>query len=188
MALKACCGDPGETRASMSRPCRARPAHPSRRPRIQYKFLADCTYPKLFLSGDHDQFAPATQLAQVADSAAEPKRLLFIPGADHFFTGQLEPCNRRWPVGSRSNCNDPGQRNRAGISAHHGHGIFTGALAACDIASAFDRRLRFEGNTLHRLVPDGSGPATINLGATSASSSSRWARPRDPCWIRCWTA
>jgi len=42
-------------------------------------------------------------------------------------------------------------------------GIFTGALAACNIASAFDRRLRFEGNTLHRLIPDGSGPATINL-------------------------
>ncbi|HXR37656.1 MAG TPA: DUF4147 domain-containing protein [Terracidiphilus sp.] len=41
--------------------------------------------------------------------------------------------------------------------------IFTGAIAACNIASAFDRRLRFEGDTLHRLLPDGSGPATINL-------------------------
>jgi hydroxypyruvate reductase len=41
--------------------------------------------------------------------------------------------------------------------------IFTGALAACNIASAFDRRLRFEGNILHRLMPDGSGPAEINL-------------------------
>ena len=41
--------------------------------------------------------------------------------------------------------------------------IFTGAVAACNIASAFDRRLRFEGNTLHRLLPDGSGPATIDL-------------------------
>ncbi len=43
--------------------------------------------------------------------------------------------------------------------------IFTGALAACNIASAFDRRLRFEGNTLHRLMPDGSGPATIDLSS-----------------------
>jgi hydroxypyruvate reductase len=41
--------------------------------------------------------------------------------------------------------------------------IFTGAVQACNIASAFDRRIRFEGNTLHRLLPDGSGPATINL-------------------------
>jgi len=41
--------------------------------------------------------------------------------------------------------------------------IFTGAVRSCSIASAFDRRIRFEGNTLHRLLPDGSGPATINL-------------------------
>jgi len=41
--------------------------------------------------------------------------------------------------------------------------IFTGALEACNIASAFDRRIRFEGNTMHRLLPDGSGPPTINL-------------------------
>jgi hydroxypyruvate reductase len=44
-------------------------------------------------------------------------------------------------------------------------GIFTGALKACNIASAFDRRLRFEGHVLHRLLPDGSGPATIDLSA-----------------------
>ena len=41
--------------------------------------------------------------------------------------------------------------------------IFTGAIKACSIASAFDRRLRFEGDTLHRLLPDGSGPETICL-------------------------
>ncbi|HEY1494544.1 MAG TPA: glycerate-2-kinase family protein, partial [Candidatus Solibacter sp.] len=41
--------------------------------------------------------------------------------------------------------------------------IFTGALAACSIESAFDRRLRFDGNVLHRLMPDGSGPESIDL-------------------------
>ena len=41
--------------------------------------------------------------------------------------------------------------------------IFTGALEACSIGSAFDRRIRFEGDTLHRLLPDGSGPSTIKL-------------------------
>jgi len=41
--------------------------------------------------------------------------------------------------------------------------IFTGALKACNIASAFDRRLRFEGNQLMRLVPDGVGPESIDL-------------------------
>ncbi len=44
-------------------------------------------------------------------------------------------------------------------------GIFTGALKACNIATAFDRRLRFEGKVLHRLLPDGSGPSTIDLSA-----------------------
>lgn len=41
--------------------------------------------------------------------------------------------------------------------------LFTGALEACDIPSAFDRRIRIEGNTLLRLLPDGSGPDSINL-------------------------
>jgi glycerate 2-kinase len=41
--------------------------------------------------------------------------------------------------------------------------FFTDALKASSIESAFDRRLRFEGNVLHRLIPDGSGPDTINL-------------------------
>jgi len=37
---------------------------------------------------------PATAMLRsvnLAGSAAEPKRLLLIPGADHFFTGHLEP-------------------------------------------------------------------------------------------------
>jgi alpha/beta superfamily hydrolase len=30
-------------------------------------------------------------LASIAASAAEPKQLVLLPRADHFFTGQLEP-------------------------------------------------------------------------------------------------
>jgi len=41
--------------------------------------------------------------------------------------------------------------------------IFTGAVEACNIESAFDRRIRFEGDLLQRLLPDGSGPETLNL-------------------------
>lgn len=44
-------------------------------------------------------------------------------------------------------------------------GIYTGALKACNIATAFDRRLKFEGDTMHRLMSDGSGPASIDLSA-----------------------
>jgi uncharacterized protein len=59
-----------------------------------YSFLREITIPKLFLSGDGDAFAPPDQLAQAVASAAEPKKLTLIPGADHFFTGQLEPMQR----------------------------------------------------------------------------------------------
>jgi uncharacterized protein len=58
---------------------------------FHYKSLQSCIIPKLFLSGDSDSFAPAAELARVAAAAAEPKRLVLIPRADHFFAGQLEP-------------------------------------------------------------------------------------------------
>lgn len=55
-----------------------------------YAFLGDCTKTKLFLSGDRDQFATPAQLAQVVANAAEPKRFVLVPGADHFFAPHLE--------------------------------------------------------------------------------------------------
>ena len=57
--------------------------------RYRHPSLADCTLPKLFLSGDHDQFAPQSEFHAIVDSAAEPKSLVLIPGGDHFFSGQL---------------------------------------------------------------------------------------------------
>jgi uncharacterized protein len=54
-----------------------------------YPFLPTCTFPKLFLSGDRDQYAPAEQIREIVATAVEPKRLVLIPGADHFFTGHL---------------------------------------------------------------------------------------------------
>jgi len=53
-----------------------------------YKFLHDCDKPKLFLSGDHDQFGPHATLEEIVAAAANPKELVFIPG-DHFFEGHL---------------------------------------------------------------------------------------------------
>ena len=43
--------------------------------------------------------------------------------------------------------------------------IFTGALTACSIPSALDRRIRIEGKMLHRLLPDGSGPDSFDLSS-----------------------
>lgn len=55
----------------------------------QYKFLAECKKPKLFVSGDHDQFGPLAELERITSQAAEPKKLVIVPNADHFFQGQL---------------------------------------------------------------------------------------------------
>jgi glycerate 2-kinase len=43
--------------------------------------------------------------------------------------------------------------------------LFTESLASCSIEAAFDRRIRFEDQQLRRLIPDGSGPDTIDLAA-----------------------
>jgi hypothetical protein len=90
MALNACCSqssNPFDIRAlvALGLPTEAEGRHYS------YKILSHCPIPKLFLSGDQDQYAPAAQLAQVAESAAPPQQLLLIPGGDHFFHNQLEP-------------------------------------------------------------------------------------------------
>lgn len=54
-----------------------------------YRFLHEATVPKLFISGDHDDFGPRAQLREVVSSAADPKQLVLIPDSDHFFTGKL---------------------------------------------------------------------------------------------------
>jgi alpha/beta superfamily hydrolase len=96
MALKACCVDQpsADVRALV---LLGMPTNIEGRPgarEISYTFLSNCTLPKLFLSGDNDQFAPANDLTQVAAAALEPKHLALIPGADHFFTGQIEPMQK----------------------------------------------------------------------------------------------
>jgi uncharacterized protein len=94
MALAACCGNssafgPGRVNAraliALGLPTNVEGRE------YKYPFLNHCTIPKLFLSGDHDQFAPTADLTRVVASASEPRRLLLIPGADHFFSGRLEP-------------------------------------------------------------------------------------------------
>jgi hypothetical protein len=57
--------------------------------RYDFGFLADCSKPKLFVSGSRDQFAPKPQLQQMFASVPEPKKLVFIEAADHFFEGRL---------------------------------------------------------------------------------------------------
>ncbi len=54
-----------------------------------FDFLADCTKPKLFVSGARDQFGPRARLEALAALVPEPKELVIIEGADHFFEGRL---------------------------------------------------------------------------------------------------
>lgn len=53
-----------------------------------YDFLRDCAKPKLFVSGDHDQYGPQEALEKLVVQASDPKELVFVPG-DHFFEGHL---------------------------------------------------------------------------------------------------
>ncbi len=101
MALKACCVDKpaADVRALALLGLPTRIEGRQGASELAYKFLSNCTLPKLFLSGDNDQFAPSAELHHVANSALEPKQLALIPGADHFFTGQIEPMQQalsRW--------------------------------------------------------------------------------------------
>jgi uncharacterized protein len=54
-----------------------------------FEFLRNCAKPKLFVSGERDQFGPRAKLQRVVDALPEPKKLVIIEGADHFFEGRL---------------------------------------------------------------------------------------------------
>ena len=51
--------------------------------------LRDCSKPKLFVSGSRDQFGPRPQLEALVNSLAEPRKLVIVDSADHFFEGRL---------------------------------------------------------------------------------------------------
>ncbi|MDP9049991.1 MAG: alpha/beta hydrolase [Acidobacteriota bacterium] len=82
VGLRACCGD-ARVKGMIGL---GLPVHAAGRD-YKYGFLAKCTAPKLFISGDHDEFGPREMVAAVWESAPEPKRLVWIGGADHFFQG-----------------------------------------------------------------------------------------------------
>jgi alpha/beta superfamily hydrolase len=54
-----------------------------------FDFMRDCAKPKLFVSGARDQFGPRAKLEALVASLPEPKKLVLIEGADHFFEGRL---------------------------------------------------------------------------------------------------
>jgi alpha/beta superfamily hydrolase len=88
MALEACCATSQSNviaLAALGLPTQGFGHH------FRYPFLAECKLPKLFLSGDRDQFAPTEELRSAIHAAADPKKFILIPGADHSFSGRIEP-------------------------------------------------------------------------------------------------
>jgi alpha/beta superfamily hydrolase len=59
------------------------------------EFLAECTVPKIFIHSTHDEFGPRTDFERMYLNVAEPKRLMWIEAADHFFAGALEELEER---------------------------------------------------------------------------------------------
>ena len=85
VGLQAACGDP-RVRAVIGLGV---PLAPIEDRGYDYTFLQACARPKLFLSGARDQFGPRAQLQQLVATLPEPKKLVLIEGADHFFEGRL---------------------------------------------------------------------------------------------------
>lgn len=52
--------------------------------------LDSCTKPKLFVHGTADEFGPMAQMNSWFADLPEPKKLVRIEGADHFFEGRRE--------------------------------------------------------------------------------------------------
>ena len=55
----------------------------------ELNFLQSCHKPKLFVSGSRDQFGARAKLEVLVNSLPEPKKLVIIESADHFFEGRL---------------------------------------------------------------------------------------------------
>jgi len=52
-------------------------------------YLRDCAKPKLFVQGANDQFGSRANVERLFNELIEPKKLVFVENADHFFTGHL---------------------------------------------------------------------------------------------------
>lgn len=62
--------------------------------RMDFSFLAKCAKPKLFVQGGNDEHGAIEKTREVVSSFAEPKRLVEVPGADHFFAGKLDQLDK----------------------------------------------------------------------------------------------
>lgn len=57
---------------------------------IDFSFLSACDKPKLLIEGGNDQFGARDRIEALFATLPEPKRLVIVEGADHFFVGKLD--------------------------------------------------------------------------------------------------
>jgi uncharacterized protein len=57
---------------------------------IDLSYLRECTKPKLFIQGGNDQFGSVEKVDALFNALPEPKKLVIVENADHFFTGKLD--------------------------------------------------------------------------------------------------
>jgi alpha/beta superfamily hydrolase len=82
VGMRACCGDHRvKGLIALGLPVQAAARN------YTYSFLEQCTAPKLFISGDHDQFSPPETMEAILQRAPEPKHKVWVEGAEHFFQG-----------------------------------------------------------------------------------------------------
>ena len=53
-------------------------------------YLRSCAKPKLIIQGGNDEFGSRANVEALFATMPEPKRLVFVDGADHFFAGKLD--------------------------------------------------------------------------------------------------
>jgi uncharacterized protein len=53
-------------------------------------YLQTCAKPKLFIQGGNDEFGARATVEALYATLPEPKRLVVVEGADHFFAGKLD--------------------------------------------------------------------------------------------------
>lgn len=53
-------------------------------------FLDACRAPRLFVQGEEDPFGSGARIQALVEALPEPRSLVIVPAADHFFTGHLD--------------------------------------------------------------------------------------------------
>lgn len=57
-------------------------------------YLRSCAKPKLFIQGGEDQFGARADVEALYETLPEPKSLVIVEGAEHFFAGKLDQVSR----------------------------------------------------------------------------------------------